>query len=232
VNGKTGAALPQNIAQHWLGDSSAANCPGFRLNLHITDRIFTFSPSNIHEAPMTTRLQPVDTEKATGQTKEVLDVVNKKFGKVPNIFKLMANSPAAVKGYLAFNEELSKGVLTAKLREQIAITCAELHLCEYCLSAHYAIGKSIGMTDKELEEARLERADDAKSDAALSLARLLLTSRAEMNDNSFSQFRDALTDAEIAEVVANVSLNVFTNYFNLLAQTEIDFPRIKAAFPA
>jgi uncharacterized peroxidase-related enzyme len=180
---------------------------------------------------MTTRLQPVDAAKATGQTKEVLDVVNKKFGNVPNVFKIMANSPAALNGYLAFNEALSKGVLSAKLREQIAITCAEVHLCEYCLSAHHAIGKSIGMSDAELAEARNERSAEKKNDAAMSLARLLITSRAEMNDNSFNQFRDDLTDAEITEVIANVALNVFTNYFNLVAQTEIDFPRVKAAFP-
>jgi len=89
------------------------------------------------------------------------------------------------------------------------------------------------MTDAELEEARQERSADPKSDALLSLTRVVLTRRAEMNEASFQQFRDlGLTDAEITEVIANVALNIFTNYFNLTAQTEIDFPRIKAAFPA
>ncbi len=182
---------------------------------------------------MTTRLQPVDVEKATGKTKEVLDTINQKMGKVPNVFKIMANSPAAVEGYLGFSAALANGVLSRKLQEQIAITCAEIHICEYCLSAHYAIGKSIGMTDDELEEARLERSKDPKSDAALSLARLLITTKGELKDGSLPQFRDAgLTDAEITEVIAHVALNTFTNYFNLVAQTEVDFPRIKTAFPA
>ncbi len=45
-------------------------------------------------------------------------------------------------------------------------------------------------------------------------------------------FRAAgLTDAEITEVIANVALNVFTNYFNLVAKTELDFPQVKTAFP-
>lgn len=183
---------------------------------------------------MTTRLQPVDVEKATGKTKEVLDTVKQKMGgKVPNIFKIMANSPAAVEAYLGMSGALANGVLSPQLREKIAITCAEVHLCEYCLSAHYAIAKSIGMSEADLEEARLERSKDKKEDAALSLARLIITTRGELRDESLPQFRDAgLTDAEITEVVAHVALNTFTNYFNLIAKTEIDFPAVKAAFPA
>lgn len=181
---------------------------------------------------MPSRLKPVDINAASGSTKEVLDAVKAKMGRVPNIFQLMANSPAAVKGYLNFSEALSGGVLSAKLREQIAITCAEVHVCEYCLSAHHAIGKSIGMTDAELQEARVERASDPKSDAALSLTRLLLTRRGDIPDSSLEPIRAAgLSDAEIAEIVANVGLNVFTNYFNLLAKTELDFPQVKTAFP-
>lgn len=182
---------------------------------------------------MTTRIKPVDVDGATGKTKEVLDAVKQKMGKVPNIFQLMANSPAAVDGYLAFSGALANGVLTPKQREQIAITCAEVHICEYCLSAHYAIGKSIGMTDHELQEARNERADDKKSDAALTFTRMLLTRQGDISDAVLAELREAgLTDAELTEVIANVALNVFTNYFNLFAKTEVDFPKIPTAFPA
>lgn len=181
---------------------------------------------------MTTRLQPVDVDKATGDTKAVLDAVQKKMGRVPNIMKLMANSPAAVKAYLDMSAALAGGVLSAKLREQIAITCAETHTCEYCLAAHYARGKAIGMTDKELDEARMERAEDPKSDAALSLTRLLLTRKGNITEDAFKPLRAELTDAEIAEIIAHVGLNVFSNYFNLFAQTEVDFPKIPTAFPA
>jgi uncharacterized peroxidase-related enzyme len=181
---------------------------------------------------MTTRLQAVNPDAATGKTKEVLDSVKEKMGKIPNIFQLMANSPAAVEAYLAFNGALAGGLLSPKLREQIAITCAEVHICEYCLSAHYAIGKSIGMSDLELEEARNERAAEPKSDAALSLARMLITHKGDLSDAILAEVRlSGLTDGEITEVVANVALNTFTNYFNLLAKTEVDFPKIKTAFP-
>lgn len=182
---------------------------------------------------MTSRIKPVDEATATGQTKEVLEAVKQKMGRIPNVFQLMANSPAAVQGYFAFSGALSTGVLSPKLREQIAITCAEVNLCEYCLSAHYAIGKSIGMTDKELEDAQLERSADPKSDAALSLVRLLINRKGDIQDLTLEPLRAAgLTDAEITEIIAHVGLNIFTNYFNLFAQTEVDFPRIKTAFPA
>jgi uncharacterized peroxidase-related enzyme len=181
---------------------------------------------------MTTRLQPIDVEKAAGETKAVLDTVQQRMGRVPNIMKLMANSPAAVKAYLEMTAALAGGVLTPKQREQIAITCAETHNCEYCLSAHYARGKAIGMTDQELDEARMERADDAKSDAILSFTRLLLTRRGEISDESFAPYKGVLSDAEVAEIIAHVGLNVFSNYFNIVAKTEVDFPKIKTAFPA
>jgi uncharacterized peroxidase-related enzyme len=181
---------------------------------------------------MPTRLQPVDVEKATGATKAVLDTVNQKMGKVPNIFKLMANSPAAVDAFLAMSGALSKGTLSAELREKIAITCAEVHVCEYCLSAHYAIAKSIGMSEADLDEARNERSKDAKESAILAMTRAIILHRGEVNDNAFAEYRAAgITDAEISEVIALIGLNTFTNYFNKVAQTEVDFPRIKTAFP-
>jgi uncharacterized peroxidase-related enzyme len=181
---------------------------------------------------MPTRLQAVDTDKATGATKAVLDTVNQKMGKVPNIFKLMANSPAAVDAYLAMSGALAKGVLSAETREKIAITCAEVHTCEYCLSAHYAIAKSIGMSEADLEEARVERSKDPKENAILGLTRSIILSRGDLSDNTFKEYREAgITDAEIAETIAHVGLNTFTNYFNKVAQTEVDFPKVKTAFP-
>ena len=182
---------------------------------------------------MTTRIQPVDVAAATGDTKQVLDAIKAKMGRVPNIFQLMANSPAAVNGYLVFSDALSKGVLSAKLREEIAITVAEVNRCEYCLSAHYAIGKSIGMTDTELEDARLERSADEKSNAALTFVRSMLNRKGDVTEASVETLKSVgMTDAEIAEIIANVSLNIFTNYFNIFANPELDFPRIKTAFPA
>jgi uncharacterized peroxidase-related enzyme len=179
-----------------------------------------------------TRLQAVNPDAATGHAKAVLEAVKQKMGRVPNIFSLMANSPAAVEGYLSFSDALAKGVLSPELREQIAITCAEVNMCEYCLSAHVAIAKSIGMPDAEIEKARTEKASDPKSDAILTFVRAVVVRRADITDAYVEQLRAAeVSDAEIAEIVANIALNVFTNYFNVIAKTENDFPKVKLAFP-
>lgn len=179
-----------------------------------------------------TRLQAVDPATASGAQKEALDQVAKKFGRVPNIFALMGNSPAAVKAYLCFNDAMGEGALDAKIKELIAIACAETHSCEYCLSAHMAIGKTVGLTDNELKKAQQIQSDDQKADAALTFVRNLLLRRADLPDSDIDALKSAgFTDGEIVEIIATVSINVLTNYFNLVARTEIDFPKVALAFP-
>jgi uncharacterized peroxidase-related enzyme len=180
-----------------------------------------------------TRLTPVDPASATGPTKEVLDQIQKKMGRVPNVFALMANSPAAVKGYLAMNEALAGGSLDALMRERIAITAAEVHACEYCLSAHSQMAKAAGLSDDELFKARQSQSSDAKADVGLTFVRNILLRRAEIQDADIKDLHEAgYTDGEIAELIANTALNLFTNYFNIIAQTENDFPKVALAFPA
>ncbi|MCI0352246.1 MAG: carboxymuconolactone decarboxylase family protein, partial [Acidobacteriales bacterium] len=158
-----------------------------------------------------TRLKPVDPAGAQGPTKEALDAVNEKMGKIPNIFQLMANAPAAVQGYLKFSEALSTGILSPQVREQIAITCAEVNECEYCLSAHVAIARSIGMTNEEVEKARTQRSADPKTDAMLVFVRTVLLRKADIPDADLDMLRAAgVSDGEIAEIIANVALNIFT----------------------
>ena len=178
------------------------------------------------------RLNAVTLETATGKQKELLEGINKKFGRVPNVFTLLGNSPAALEGYLKFSEALSGGVLDAKLRELIAIVVAETNVCEYCLSAHTAIGKMVGLTEQELELAREQRSENPKFNSALRFVRIMVTSRAEMSDSDLEDLKKAgFNDAEIAEILAHVGINIFTNYFNHIAKPEVDFPKVKTAFP-
>jgi len=178
------------------------------------------------------RIKAVDPATATGEAKKTLDAVQQKMGRVPNIFQLMANSPAAVQGYLNFSEALSKGLLDPQVRERIAIVCAETNHCQYCLSAHVAIGKAVGLSDDELTRAREIRSADPKTTAALTFVRNLILRRADLPNDDLELLREAgFTDGEICEIVANVALNIFTNYFNHIAQTEVDFPKVELAFP-
>lgn len=176
------------------------------------------------------RLNAIDPQQATGKTKELFDGVKAKLGKVPNLMRTFGNSPAALEAYLNFNGALGNGLLTAKLREQIALTVADANRCEYCLSAHTAIGKMVGLTATDLVESRNASTDDAKTNAALVFAQQVVAKRGELDDADVQAVRAAgFNDGELTEIIANVALNIFTNYFNHIAQTVVDFPKVSLA---
>jgi uncharacterized peroxidase-related enzyme len=174
------------------------------------------------------RIAQLDPKTATGTTKQLFDAVQLKLGMVPNLVRVLGQAPAALDSYLSFSGAIAKGGFSAKLREQIALTVAETNLCEYCLSAHSFIGSRLGLGATELEAARNASASDVKSDAVLKLARNIVLQRGEISDAEISAARSAgLNDADIVETVANVALNIFTNYINHVARTVVDFPALK-----
>ena len=173
------------------------------------------------------RINAVNHETAEGKTKELLDAVQKQLGFAPNLMKTLANSPEALKAYLNFSGTLGK-TLNAKLRQQIALITAEENGCGYCASAHTAIGKNVGLNDDEILAAREGHGGDAKSDAVVKFVKAILETRGKVGDEELNAVKNAgFTDGEIAEIVANVALNVLTNYYNNVAQTEIDFPIVE-----
>ena len=171
------------------------------------------------------RISPIKAATASDKQKEILATVQKAMGGVPNLISTMAQSPTVAKAYLAFSQALSEGLLCAKMRERIALTVAQANDCEYCLAAHSAIGGKAGLTAEDIAKARQGTSDDPQTAAALAFARKVVTLRGEIIDADFKAVRDAgNSEAEIAEIVANVALNLFTNYFNHVADTEVDFP--------
>lgn len=175
------------------------------------------------------RIQPVTRDNADAATANLLDAVEKKLGSVPNLISTMANSPAVANAYLGFSQSLSSGTLPARLREQIALVVGETNKCCYCVAAHTALGKGAGLTESETCDARNAAAQDAGERAALEFARKVVIERGHVSDDDVQQLRHAgYTDGEIAEIVAHVALNVFTNYFNHVAETETDFPAAPA----
>ncbi len=172
------------------------------------------------------RIEQINPATATGKAKELLDAVQNKMGLVPNMTRAMANSPSVLEGYLALSGAVAKGALPAKTREQIALTVGQRNECDYCLAAHSAIGKMVGLSGDQIEDSRHGTSVDPKVDAVLRLAGAIVDSRGRVSDGQLSHARNAgLDDAAIAEVVANVALNIFTNYFNHVADTVIDFPK-------
>jgi uncharacterized peroxidase-related enzyme len=174
-------------------------------------------------------LTPIDPATATGQAAQVLAEVQKALGITPNMTKVMANSPALLKGYLALSGALSTGVLPAGVRERLAIVTAEYNGCEYCLSAHTYIGANIAKVDAdELHKARTARSSDPHIEALLALSDAIARNHGQLPDANLTAAREAgVTDAEIAEVVGNLALNVLTNYFNVATGVENDWPVVK-----
>ncbi len=174
------------------------------------------------------RIHQIAPDSATGKAKELLDAVHGKLGLVPNITRAMANSPAVLEGYLGLSGALGKGSLSAKNREQIALAVGQANHCDYCLAAHSAIGKMVGLTPDQILDSRRGTAIDPKADAVIRFARKLVDDRGRVSDADVAEVRAAgLNDGAIAEVVANVALNIFTNYFNHVAETDIDFPKVE-----
>lgn len=175
---------------------------------------------------MSTRINAIQNEDATGKAKELLDVVQSKLGMTPNLMKTLAHSPEALAGYLSLNQALGT-TLSGALREQIAIAVANANGCRYCLSAHTALGKMAGLSEAELSAAMKADSIQPRSKAALEFAKRVLATRGSVTDEDLATVHEAgFGDKEITEIVAHVALNTLTNYFNNVARTEIDFPEI------
>jgi uncharacterized peroxidase-related enzyme len=139
----------------------------------------------------------------------------------------MANSPAILKGYLDFSNALSKGNLSPKFREQVALAVSEVNDCQYCLAAHSAIGRSVGLSEEAIGDSRRGESPDTKEATALAFTRKVVLDRGWVTDEDVAKLRKVgFTEGDIVELIANISLTLFTNYFNHVAQTEVDFPAV------
>ena len=173
------------------------------------------------------RMTQLDPEQATGKVRDLFGKVGQQLGVVPNLFRVLGNAPAALRGYMELNAALAGGRLDAKVREQIALTVAESNMCGYCLSAHSYLGGKAGLNADEIGAARQAMAVEGRTDAILKLAREVVVKHGAISDDDLAKARrSGLTDEEIVETVGNVAVNIFTNYINLVAGTVVDFPEV------
>ncbi|HMB75116.1 MAG TPA: carboxymuconolactone decarboxylase family protein [Kiloniellaceae bacterium] len=175
------------------------------------------------------RISPVDRSNASGDAKTLLDAVHGGLGMVPNIFATMAHAPKALEGILGLNKALGGGLLPAQLREQIALTVAGYNGCDYCASAHSALGKGAGLSADDLARGLAGDARDPKAATALRFVRKVVADRGRIGDSDLQALQAAgFGNGEIVEIVAHIGLNIFTNYFNHIADTAVDFPLVRA----
>ncbi|MEU7144706.1 carboxymuconolactone decarboxylase family protein [Nocardia sp. NPDC046473] len=176
------------------------------------------------------RLPLVSTETADTEQAELLTEVQRQLGRVPNLYAGMANSAATLRGYLTMRDALTRGKLTARVREQLALLVASENSCNYCVSAHTMRASRMGFTDEAIAATRDARADDPHANAVLHFAREVIRSHGRVADAAIdSARRHGVSDAELTEIVGHVALNTLSNYFNHVAEPELDFPPVPPA---
>lgn len=179
---------------------------------------------------MTRLTIPATIADAPESSRPLLDVVAKQLGSAPNMFRAIATSPQALEGYLGLSGALGKGSLPAATRERIALAVAEINGCDYCLSAHTYLGRNLAkLDDAEITANRNGASNDPKADAAVRFAAKVAKDRGHVTDADFAAVKLAgYTDAQLIEIVQHVALNSWTNFFNSVFQTAIDFPVVEA----
>ncbi|MGF6175903.1 carboxymuconolactone decarboxylase family protein [Ensifer sp. 4252] len=174
------------------------------------------------------RINLVDPKTATGSSAELLSNIHAAFGATPNMFKAVANSPAALASMWGSFGALGNGRLGAKLGEQIAVAVADRNDCHYCLAAHTALGRKAGATAQEMADAQRCHSSDPKTAAVLSFVRTLVEQRGQISDADVKTVRNAgFDDQDIVEIIAHLALNLFTNYINVALAVPVDFPGVK-----
>ena len=175
------------------------------------------------------RITQISDENASPDASNLFNAIKSKVGMVPNLYRVMANEPAVLAAALNFNDTLGEGSFDPKTREAIALTVAGENACDYCASAHSAISRNLKVEDTEIAARLKGKSADPKLNAILGFAAAVVEKRGLVSDDDLSAAKAAgLRQGEIIETVAVVVANILTNYINHVAQTDIDFPEVRA----
>ncbi|GGP28181.1 carboxymuconolactone decarboxylase family protein [Silvimonas amylolytica] len=169
-----------------------------------------------------TIINPVVPENAPDAVQTQLQAVGRAVGFVPNMYKVMANAPATLGGYLQLQGALMRSSLSAKAREAVALAVSQVNGCGYCLAGHsFAAGK-VGLTQAEIASAR-----NGELNAFTRLAQQIVETRGHVSAADLAEARAAgITDTQLIDVIGVAAQLTLTNYLNIIAQTEIDFPPV------
>ena len=171
------------------------------------------------------RIQALPLDSTDEAVSSLFDAIRQKMGGVPNILRTMAQSPAALEAYLGFSGAIGNGRLSAAQRELAALAAAGENSCDYCASAHSALGKMAGLEQSDMQQVIVGGKLDGSAGAIVSLTRRIVSQRGVLSDADIAAFYAAGFDqGDLVELIAVTALNIFTNYFNHIAATEIDFP--------
>ncbi|MFZ2450256.1 MAG: peroxidase-related enzyme [Methylovulum miyakonense] len=179
------------------------------------------------------RINTVTKETANAEQQALFDAIQAKLGVVPNFLKILANSPSALRAFLGLHSIAGEGSLDPQTRERIALAVAQQNTCEYCVSAHTAIGHKAGLDNAEIQANRSGTSQDAKAAVAVKFARSLVENMGEVTTAEITEARDAgYSDAEIVEIITHVAMNIFTNLIGKASRVDIDFPKVELKLAA
>ncbi len=174
------------------------------------------------------RITVIDNNNATSEQRELLDAMQLQLGMVPNFLKVFANSPAALRAFLGLHGIASEGSLDAPTRERIALALAQQNACEYCVSAHTAIGRKAGLNGAEIEANRAGTSQNSKAAVAVKFAKALAEHNGEVTTAEILEVRNVgYSESDIVEIITHVGLNVLSNIIGKASQVEIDFPKVE-----
>ncbi len=175
------------------------------------------------------RIPAISPENASGDLKNIFTQIESGVGSVPNIFQHMGNSPIVLQAFLSLGEAAKKLSLDPALREEIALIVGQTNECNYCLSAHSMLGRASGLSDDEIMQARRGLSKEPKASAILQFAKAIVDNRGNVSDEELEKLRSSgVSDQEVVEIFFVIMVNMFTNYFNHIADPAIDFPQAPA----
>jgi uncharacterized peroxidase-related enzyme len=174
------------------------------------------------------RISSVSLQEANPQQAALYDAITEKLGMVPNFLKVFANSPVALEAFLGLHGIAGQGSLDAKTQERIALALAEQNSCQYCVSAHTAIGRKAGLDNDEIEASRAGTSNDEKAAVAVRFAQSLVEHKGDVTNAEIQDVRDAgYSDAELVEIITHVGMNLLTNILAKTSRVDIDFPKVE-----
>lgn len=174
------------------------------------------------------RIKVIENQDANPEQAELYAGITAALGMVPNFLKVLANSPVALRSFLGLHQIANAGSLDVQTRERIALALAEQSGCQYCVSAHTAIGRRTGLDNAEMEANRAGGSQDVRAASAVSFARALVEHKGEVTNEELEAVRKAgYSDADIVEIITHVGMNLLTNILGKASRVEIDFPRVE-----
>lgn len=175
---------------------------------------------------MSPRISATTPSNAPEATRPILASLKQAVGMIPNVYATIGHSPGSLKSVLGWGEALATGGLGKRELEQLNLHVSELNGCSYCVSAHGALGARAGLSAQELSLARNGLGANERENALLAFARRVVRTGGARAGTDLARLREAgVSDAEVIDLLAVVALNAFRNAVNIVADSDIDFPR-------